>query len=345
MIIAVIGIILIISASPSIAHKINLSTTYFISRHIIYLLISLPVIFITSNCDEVQIRYISVIGFVASVFLLIIVLYTGTEIKGAYRWLRIFNVSVQPSEFTKTFFIILNSIVLSKHYKSRYLVSFSIYLLIATLIINQPDFGMNAIITMIFLSQLFVCDIKYRYIICAVIVTILSAAIACFAIPHIQYRINNFLNPHLEGNFQINKSLEAFKNGNLLGLGPGEGVAKLTIPDSHTDFIFAVAGEEFGAISCSIIILLFVFLVIRSLNHVIYSKNHFQILAITGIIVDIALPALINMGVTLNLLPTKGMVLPFISYGGSSMLASSIAIGTMLSLTKIKFSTHIRQQI
>ncbi|MBQ4874538.1 MAG: cell division protein FtsW [Rickettsiaceae bacterium H1] len=341
--ISAIGLILITSASPSVAQKIKLEPNYFIYRHLIYLSLSFLVMFLVSNSNEIKIRYLVVSGFIISVFLLTAVLYSGTEIKGAHRWLRIFGVSIQPSEFTKTFFAGFNAILLSRKDKSKYVFSLITYLSIITLIVSEPDFGMSAIITGIFISQLFICGISLRYITLAGIIMILGGFLSYFTIPHIKNRIDNFLNPSLEGNFQVNKSLEAFRNGGLTGVGPGEGKVKLGIPDSHTDFIFAVSGEEFGGLFCLLITFLFLFFTIKSLSHIVYSQNSFRTIIIIGLVIQIILPALINMGVSLNLLPTKGMVLPFISYGGSSMIANNIAVGIILSLTKIKFFGDIRQ--
>ena len=340
--ISIIGIILIASASPSIAQRIKLPPYYFLYRHLIYLLISFFTMFLISNLNEVWIRYVSTTGFTISILLLVAVLYSGIEIKGSHRWIRIFGISLQPSEFIKTFFVTFNAILLSKKEKLKYVSSFLTYSLLVLLIMSEPDFGMTVIITIIFIGQLFICGISIRYILFSGMLMLLGGIVSYFTISHIQYRINNFFNQNLDGNFQVNQSLEAFKHGGLIGTGLGEGIVKFRIPDSHTDFIFAVAGEEFGALFCLLIIILFLFFTIKLLNHIIYSTNSFQKITVTGIVIQIVLPALINMGVSLNLLPTKGMVLPFISYGGSSVLASSIALGIVLSLTKIKFFAEIR---
>ena len=343
--IIIIGSVLITSSSPAIAARIKLPSSYFIYHHLIYTCISFITILVISFLNEKLIRYFATLGLIMSVILLVIVFNIGIEIKGAHRWLHILGISIQPSEFSKTYFAIFNAIILSHHHNLKYLRSTIIYLLIATLIIIEPDFGMTSIITAIFIGQLFICGIRYRYIAIALLLFILGAVIAYLTVPYIERRVNNFLHPKLENNFQVYKSLEAFKKGGIIGVGPGEGTVKFTIPDSHTDFIFAVAGEEFGFLFCLLMISAFSFLTIRSFHKISQKENMFCIITVTGLIIEIGVPAIINMGVSLNLLPTKGMVLPFISYGGSSIVASSIALGTILALTKTEFSSshHIRQ--
>lgn len=342
LLLAIIGTILISSAGTLIATRVGLSANYFINRHLVYLSISLFIIFLVSVLPEIYIRYFTVIGFAISLILLTTVLHSGTAIKGSYRWLYFFNISIQPSEFTKTFFASFNALLLSQHIKFKYLYSFITYLLLIILIMMEPDFGMSIMITMIFITQLFISNIKFIYIIFLALIIKLGAIIAYFTIPHIRYRVNNFLHPNTHGNFQVDKSLEAFRSGGFFGKGIGEGKITPTIPDSHTDFIFAVAGEECGALLCLFMISLFLFFAIKALYHLHTHCPIFQKITITGLVVQIICPALINIGVSLNLFPTKGMVLPFISYGGSSLIANSIAVGIILSFTKIKFSTQIR---
>ncbi len=337
LLIVIIGVIVIASASPAIATRIKVSPTHFIFHHIIYLSISLIVMFFISCLNETQIRFLSAIGFIISIILLILVPYLGTEVKGAYRWLRIFGLSIQPSEFVKTYMIVLNAVILSHDNKLKYMWSLSVYAVIAFFIVRQPDFGMAAIITIIFIGQLFASGLKMRYIFSIGMFALVGAFISYLTVPHVRNRVNNFLSPSVEGSFQVRKSLEAFKNGNFVGVGPGEGTVKFIIPDSHTDFIFAVTGEEFGVLFCLPMIALFAFFTIKALKHVLIDATLFQTIAVTGIVIEVSGPAAINMAVNLNLLPTKGMVLPLVSYGGSSTLAISIALGILLSLTRTRY--------
>ena len=193
-------------------------------------------------------------------------------------------------------------------------------------------------VTAIFGIQLFIAGMPLFWIICACFISVAGVVGGYLWLPHVTKRINSFLDPNSSENYQIGKSIRAFEHGGLYGRGPGEGAVKQVLPDSHTDFIFAVAGEEFGAIICLIIIGIFAFIVIRCLLRVINEDDKFTQLAASGIIVQLGLQSIINMGVTLNLLPTKGMTLPFISYGGSSTLSIAIATGMMLGFTKHKTS-------
>jgi cell division protein FtsW len=213
-----------------------------------------------------------------------------------------------------------------------------LYLLVAALIIIQPDFGMLVMITGAFGIQLFVAGMPLFWILLAMITSGFGVIGAYFWLPHVTRRINNFLDPESSENYQVTKSIMAFEHGGMYGRGPGEGTVKQVLPDSHTDFIFAVAGEEFGAIICLIVVCIFAYIVIRSTIKIINEEDKFTQLATTGIISQFALQTIINMGVTLNLLPTKGMTLPFISYGGCSTLAISIAIGMLLGFSRQKTS-------
>ena len=206
------------------------------------------------------------------------------------------------------------------------------------LLIIQPDFGMLVLTTAVFAIQLFIAGLPIIWVILAIVGSIFGIISAYLLLPHVTSRINNFLWPDINENYQVSKSILAFEHGGLYGRGPGEGAIKQYLPDSHTDFIFAVADEEFGAIICIMIITIFAFIVLRTLIRISYEEDKFVQLASIGLITQFGLQATINMGVTLNLLPTKGMTLPFISYGGSSTLAMALAIGMLIGLTKRKTS-------
>lgn len=330
------SLMLVTTASPAVAHRIGLEATYFSSRHIIYLSLGGGAIFLISLIDKINIHRIGIIGLAASIALLILVKFYGYEVKGATRWISLFGFSLQPSEFVKPFFIIVTAWILSMKSKEfpAFAISLALYMIIVILLFLQPDFGMVVMVSLIWGTQLFISGLPIIWIIIAMFG---GAGLLLFAyqfLPHATDRINNFLNPKIGENYQITKSLKAFEQGGLYGKGPGEGVVKQALPDSHADFIFSVAGEEFGAIICLIIATIFAFMVIRGLLVLIEEEDKFTILASAGILCQFGIQAIINMGVTLNMLPTKGMTLPFISYGGSSTLAISIGMGLLLSLTR-----------
>ncbi len=218
----------------------------------------------------------------------------------------------------------------------RFIVTIILYLIVALLLITQPDFGMLITISVAFGIQLFIAGIPLLWLLILVCISIAGTAGAYSLLPHVKRRINSFLDPANSENYQVMKSLQAFKNGGLYGKGPGEGLVKHMLPDSHTDFIFAVAGEELGAIVCLIIVAIFTFIVIYGFVKLLFEEDNYTIFVSSGILSQFGFQAIVNMCVSTNLLPTKGMTLPFISYGGSSSVAVAIGVGILLALTRHK---------
>ncbi|MFN7038527.1 MAG: putative lipid II flippase FtsW [Alphaproteobacteria bacterium] len=354
MIIIAFSAVMVATASPAIADRIGLESFYFIRRQLIYLLLAIGIIFVISSFSLENIRRLSIISFLICIFLLIIVLFSGTEIKGARRWIQCFGLSIQPSEFTKPFFAVLIGWVLSQKQKSQefpiFKISIILYLIVVTLLILQPDFGMVVTISLVWGAQLFLAGLPLFWIFAATIIAIFGVTGAYIFLPHVNQRINNFIDPAVSENYQIKKSLEAFSHGGLYGRGPGEGTVKQVLPDSHCDFIFAVIGEELGIIVCLIVLFLFAFIVIRGFFRILTESDSFIFLSTSGLLMQFGMQSVINMGVTLNLFPTKGMTLPFVSYGGSSMLAIAVGIGIILAMTKKrievnKFKLNFRKNI
>ncbi len=331
------SLMLVTTSSPAVASRIGLDESYFAVRQLFYLLGASAIIFGLSCFDKKWIGRIAIVGFLASLVLLILVKFYGYEVKGARRWISILGFSMQPSEFIKPFFAVVTAWILSlKKYPDfpGFFISLSLYLLVALILILQPDFGMFIMVSAVWIIQLFVSGMPIIWIAILLISTVFGALASYIFLPHVAQRINSFLDPDSSENYQVTKSLMAFKNGGLYGRGPGEGTVKQFIPDSHTDFIFAVTGEEFGIIICLIITAIFAFIVIRGILRLLHEEDQYILLAITGILSQFGLQSVINIGVTLNLLPTKGMTLPFISYGGSSTLAIAIGIGMFLAFSK-----------
>ena len=273
--------------------------------------------------------------------LLIIVLLFGTKNKGATRWIYIAGFSLQPSEIIKPFFAVLTSYVFVYFKKeNNFNIFFAglIYSFLALLLVLQPDIGMLILISVIFATQLFLVVKSLKYFFWLGGIAITSLISFYFLFEHFHNRINTFLGGLFlngEKSYQTQKSLSAFANGGILGKGPFEGSIKNYIPDAHTDFIFSVVGEEFGAVICFLIIFLYFYVAIHFILKVIDdSENKYKYLSTISLSFLFLFQALINMGVTLNLLPTKGMTLPLISYGGSSMIGASITIGLLLAFTK-----------
>ena len=341
VILFVFSMMLVTTSGSAVATRIGLDEHYFSFRQVFYLGAAAVLIILFSSLEQKWLRRVAILGFIISIILLILVKFYGYEVKGAKRWIHILGLSMQPSEFIKPFFVVVIGWILSLKFTSDFpslFVSLILYSLVALLLVTQPDFGMLIMVTAIFGIQLFIAGMPLFWIICACFISVAGVVGGYLWLPHVTKRINSFLDPNSSENYQIGKSIRAFEHGGLYGRGPGEGAVKQVLPDSHTDFIFAVAGEEFGAIICLIIIGIFAFIVIRCLLRVINEDDKFTQLAASGIIVQLGLQSIINMGVTLNLLPTKGMTLPFISYGGSSTLSIAIATGMMLGFTKHKTS-------
>ena len=335
-----IGIWVSIASTPAVALKLGLSPFYFVKQHVLLIPIALIFIVCLSALQPKHIRLLSLLGYFVGIALIVCTILFGSEIKGARRWLNIFGFSLQPSEFLKPFITILTAWLIAKQYKNRKFQGIFISLisicLVIPLLLLQPDVGMMLVIVTTWLAQLFVSGLSIIMILTFIISSLGALTSLYFVLPHFNDRVNRFIGSNGDDTdlYQVHKSLEAFKSGGLLGKGPGEGIVKMQVPDSHSDFIFSVIGEEFGLLVCIIIIALFVVLALRPLIKVIKSSSIFCYSAVFGIVFQIIVQVTVNISTALNIIPTKGMTLPFISYGGSSLLASSVSIGFLLALTK-----------
>lgn len=342
-IILFIGTVLVMAASPSIADSRGLPAFYFVQKQIIFLVLSVSIMFFFSILSPVHIRRISLLGLIISILLLVVVLAFGAEVKGAKRWINFGGFNMQPSEFVKPFMIVITAWILTlnniRGNINGYGVSFGLWAVIVLLLIAQPNIGMTIIISTIWGAQLFLAGLPILFVAIGAFVGVGGVVCAYFFLPHVANRINNFLDPSSGDTYQNEKALEAFVNGGLFGRGPGQGVIKDIIPDAHTDFIFAVAGEEMGLIACFIIVLLYASVLARGFTALMKQSDLFIIYAGSGLLMQFGLQALINMGVSLNLLPNTGVTLPFMSYGGSSMISMAITMGILLSFTRKRYGT------
>jgi cell division protein FtsW len=332
------GAILALAASPAVAKHYDLDTFFFARRHFMIIPISLIVMFGVSLLDRRGVRQLAVICFGLSICLLGFTFFNGVEVKGATRWIKLGGIQIQPSEFVKPSFIIISAWMFAawrlKENFPGYLVSVGLYLVVVALLLIQPDVGMTILISVIWGVQFFLAGLPMILVLVIGLVFIAGGFTAYFNFTHVQSRIDRFFDPAGSEAFQVARSLEAFRNGGIFGRGPGEGHVKEVLPDAHADFIFAVAGEEFGLVMTLFIVSLFIFIVLRGFIKAFKEIDLFVQLAVVGLLVQFALQAIINMASTLNLMPTKGMTLPLVSYGGSSMLASAIGLGMVLALTR-----------
>ena len=337
----VFSIVMVTTASPAVAERVGLPSFFFIQRQLVFLFLGTIVMLTISFCSFDIIKKLSMLGFIGFLLLLVIVLFVGEEIKGARRWISLGIISIQPSEFIKPFFALVTAAILMQRYLEpefpAFRVSALLYLLVIGLIILQPDFGMAITISAVWGGQMFLAGLSMWWIILLTAGGLIGLVSAYTFLPHVTVRVNSFLSPDTSENYQIKKSIEAFINGGIFGAGPGEGTVKQHLPDSHTDFIFAVIGEELGMFTCLLVIALFAFIVVRGLIRANQVGDLFANLAVAGLIMQIGFQAIVNIGVTLHLLPTKGMTLPFISYGGSSILSISLTMGIILALTRKRY--------
>ncbi|MFN7709649.1 MAG: FtsW/RodA/SpoVE family cell cycle protein [Holosporales bacterium] len=338
----ILGLLLNMAAGSAVAERIHLEATYFVKRHFLYLIPTLALLIGASLLSAHDIRRTAFVLYAGCLVLLVLTPLVGTEIKGARRWISFLGFSLQPSEFVKPALSVLVAWMLAeaKRHPSfpGYLASFVFYGLVIGLLLLQPDMGQSILITAVYLSQCFLAGLPLYLIGAAVALGAAGLVSAYFLFPHVATRMDRFLNTDAGDKFsdryQITQSLDAFVSGGLWGQGPGEGVVKKHLPDAHADFIFPVAAEEYGLILCVLIVLLYGFVVLRSLSRVLQDNGLFALFAVSGLVVQFGLQALINMASTLSLIPTKGMTLPFISFGGSSMLALAIGMGFVLGLTR-----------
>ena len=318
----------------------SIDENFSINKHTYFFIISILLLFILADLNNKSVRRISLFSFLILFILMILVLFLDYEVKGAKRWIQIFNFTIQPSEIIKPIFVVLTAWCISKSIEEKkfYIpLLFFFFFTLLSLILMQPDLGMTVLISSTFFCQLFVAGLSILLVLVAFIFILGISIFSYFIFDHVQNRINSFLGG-IGGSdtYQIDLSIKAFQNGGLFGKGPGQGILKEKIPDSNTDFIFAVAGEELGFIFCLVIIIIILSIIVRSLLSVLKLEDPYKIIAISGLICSFGLQCLINIFSSLGLIPTKGMTLPFVSYGGSSMISIALLFGFLLSLTNKK---------
>jgi len=331
-----LGYVMTFAASPLMAAKIGLPLYHFAARQIVFLTMALATCLAVSLLTPRQVAQLALGVFVLSLLGLMLVLLVGHDVRGARRWLSLFGFSVQPSEFLKPGFMILTALLFARLAARRMssLVPFVLLVFCALLLVAQPDIGQTVLLTLGWLMLLFLSGGSLWKL------ALPGAGLAGFLVfawrtmPHVAARIDGFLNPALGESYQTEQALSAIANGGVFGTGPGDGYYKAFLPDAHTDYVFAVLAEEGGLLIGGAVMALFALIVLRALARASEARAHWVQLSVAGLVGLFGLQAAINLAVNLNLVPPKGMSLPFLSYGGSSLLATALSLGMVLALTR-----------
>jgi len=331
-----LGVLFSFAASPSVAQRIGIADSFhFVKLHVKYTVPAFVAMITVSFLTPHNIRRCCLVLLAVAIILLVLTLFAGIEIKGSRRWLSLAGVTIQPSEFMKPAFVVILAWLFAGWYSSipDYMVALVLYAVCAALLVFEPDIGQTLLITATGGALFFLAGVSWLVILPLIGFAVAGGVGAYMLHEHVRERVDGFLTG--EGDtFQVDVGREAIIHGRWFGLGPGEGTVKRIIPDSHTDFVFSVAAEEYGIVLCIIIVVLFAFIVIRSLFIAIKEHDHFTRFATAGIAMLFGFQSTINMAVNLHLMPPKGMTLPFISYGGSSLIAIAFTMGCLLALTR-----------
>src|ERR1700742_4503448 len=339
------GIILSLAASPQVATRIGLDPFHFFNHHVMFLLPAFTVMIAVSFLSPKQIRRTALIVFAISIALIVITLLIGPEVKGARRWITLLGVNIQASEAAKPAFVVLAAWLFAESTRKPEMPATSMALVLlltlVSLLVMEPDFGQTMLILMVWGALFFIAGMRMVWVMGLAGAASAGLFFAYLLVPHVAGRMQRFMNPASGDIFQVDTAMEAFSNGGWFGLGPGEGIAKRNLPDSHTDFVFAVAAEEFGIVLCLALLALFSFVVIRTLSRAYRNEDMFARFAASGLAILFGVQAAINMSVNLQLIPDKGMTLPFISYGGYSIVSLASGVGMMLALTRHRPRTEV----
>ncbi len=337
-ILMIFGVIMILAASPPVAQRIGVDAFHFVERHFLFLVPAVLVLVGLSLLDPSHVRRAGLLLMAVSLVLLVVTLMVAAETKGAQRWIPLGIFSLQASEFAKPALAITTAWLLAK---ARYdpgfpgrILSCGLMVLVACLLVLQPDLGTTCIMAAVWGGQLFLAGLPLVFVGALAGIAGLGLWVGYQEIDYVRDRIDGFIDPGSVDSYQIEMSLRSFQSGGIKGRGPGEGVVKDHLPDAHSDFIFAVGGEEFGLLACLALVSLFAFVVLRGFVRMRQERDLFVLLAVAGLLIQFAVQAVVNMGVSLSLLPTTGMTLPFVSYGGSSLIAMAAGMGLMLALTR-----------
>jgi cell division protein FtsW len=332
------GVLFAMAASPPKALALDLPAFHFVLRQLFFLPIALAILIGFSLMTPVATRRAAIVLFGVFYVFTLSTLVLAPEIKGSHRWLFIGGMAVQPSEFLKPMFIVTCAWMFAQTKRKEGFpgtaIAVALCIVVMGTLLLQPDFGQAILMFTVWGAQFFLAGLPMVMIFVLALAGVAAVIGAYVMLPHVASRIDRFLDPASGDSYQVDTALQAFTTGGFFGRGPGEGTVKRILPDAHTDFIFAVIGEEFGLIACLVILMVFAFVVLRGFVRVMREEDPFLFLASAGLIVLFGMQAIINISVNIHLMPAKGMTLPFISYGGSSLLSLSAAMGMLLCFTR-----------
>ena len=331
----VMGILLVMAAGPAVADLIKLPSQHFTMRQITFIIPSLVLMLTVSMLEPRPIRALSLVSLAVVMGLMVLAIVAGSEIKGATRWISIMGFNLQPSEFAKPLFAVVSAWLLTLWREGEdfpgWIYSTGLLAAIVTILVLQPDIGMTVVVVMTWGFQMFLAGMPMLFVIGAVALAPLALFTAYKTLDHVKVRIDKFFEG---GSWQVDQARQSFAEGGIFGVGPGDGTIKLHLPDAHSDFIFAVAAEEYGAIACIALLCVYGFVVIRGFARAMSDEGLFCLIAGSSLVMQLGVQASIHMASSVDLIPTKGMTLPFVSYGGSSMLASRLTMGLLLAITR-----------
>lgn len=332
------GVILSLAASPPVAVRIGLDPFHFFNRHVLFLIPSIIVMIATSFLSPKHIRRSALIVLAFSLILIVATLLFGAEVKGSRRWITVLGISVQASEAAKPAFVVVVAWLFSESARRPEMpatsMALALLLMLVALLVAEPDFGQTMLVLATWGTLFFLAGMRMIWVFGLAGASAAGLFTAYLFVPHVAGRIKRFMDPASGDTYQLDMALESFMHGGWFGQGPGEGTVKRLLPDSHTDFVLSVAAEEFGIVLCLALLALYAFIVLRSLSRAYATEDLFSRFAIAGLSVMFGTQASINMAVNLHLIPAKGMTLPFISYGGSSMVSLAYGVGMLLALTR-----------
>ena len=333
------------STSTLAGERLNKDYYFFFSKHLIFAISAIFLMILVSSIQLDFFKKILIPIFIVALISLILVFFFGVEVKGSKRWLNFFFFRFQPIELLKPFFIVVTAKILSKDNlrtsNTSYLFSFLVLALLCIILLNQPDIGQTILLILSWSAVVFISGIKLIYIFSLFGITVISVAGLLLSFPnkfsYVFRRIETFLDPTKGDRFQSSNALDAIREGGLTGQGMGEGVLKESVPEAHTDYIISVIAEEFGSIISIFLICIFLYISFRIIKFSLSENEKFIKISLSGLSALLIFQTFIHIGVNTSLLPTTGMTLPFLSYGGSSMIGSAILAGIILNFTKRRF--------